>query len=135
MRQTQDRSSFWFGFETSTWSTPFSGFRWAIPEYCGFHGRALYTDVDMINRRDISQLFDLDLQGRALAARRGTRFGGFEFCVTLFDCAAMQPFLAAMNIWDRTFHHNAMAFFSSHPELLLTIDPRWNCFDGEGRSV
>ena len=29
-----------------------------------FKGRALYTDVDMINFRDIGALFDTDLEGK-----------------------------------------------------------------------
>ena len=44
MRQTEDVDSFWGGWNTPLWSTPFSGFRWAIPEYCNFEGRAIYTD-------------------------------------------------------------------------------------------
>ena len=56
MKQTNDKDDFWHGWDSSRWSTPFSGFRWAIPEYCNFKGRAIYTDVDMINLRDISDL-------------------------------------------------------------------------------
>ena len=41
MRQTHDQNSIWGGWETQRWSTPFSGFRWAIPEACGFTGRAI----------------------------------------------------------------------------------------------
>ena len=54
MKQTHDTSSIWGGWQTERWSTPFSGYRWAIPEACGFEGRAIYTDCDMINFRDIN---------------------------------------------------------------------------------
>ena len=45
--------------------TPFTCYRYAIPHMMNFKGRALYTDVDMINFRDIGALFDTDLQGKA----------------------------------------------------------------------
>ena len=90
MRQTHDESSIWGGWQTQRWSTPFSGFRWAIPEACGFSGRAIYMDVDQVNLRDIADLHNTPLQGRPCAARPGVRFGGHEFCVMLIDCAAME---------------------------------------------
>ena len=31
----------------------------------GYKGRALYTDVDMLNFRDISALYKTDLEGKA----------------------------------------------------------------------
>ena len=46
------------------WGTPFTCFRYAVPELCNFEGRALYTDVDMINFRDISHLFNTNLNGK-----------------------------------------------------------------------
>ena len=76
MRQTHDTDSIWGGWETDRWSTPFSGFRWAIPEACDFSGRAIYMDVDQLNLRDISDLYATDLRGRAMAARRGARLRG-----------------------------------------------------------
>ena len=33
MQQTNDDKDFWGGWDSSRWSTPFSGVRWAIPEY------------------------------------------------------------------------------------------------------
>ena len=71
MRQTNDEKSFWHGFADQNWSTPFSGFRWAIPEYCNFEGRAIYTDCDMLNFHDIGELFDLDMGDSWCLARDG----------------------------------------------------------------
>ena len=76
MKQTNDPTSYWHGFTSHNWPTPFSGYRWAIAEYCNFEGRALYTDCDMINFKDIAELWNTDMQGKPLAARKGTRFGG-----------------------------------------------------------
>ena len=134
MRQTLDTDSPWGGWETQEWSTPFSGFRWAIPEVCGFKGRAIYTDVDMINMRDIGELFDIDLEGKPMAARKGTRFGGHEFCVIVFDCAKMEEYLMPIQRLkvNPSSHHRYVRFFSGNDKLVHELDRRWNCHDGEG---
>ena len=69
MRQSDDPSSYWGCWQTHTWPTPFSGFRWGIAEFCNFEGRAIYTDCDMINFRDMKELWETDLQGKAIGAR------------------------------------------------------------------
>lgn len=134
MRQTNDHSSFWGGWQTERWSTPFSGFRWAIPEYCNFEGRAIYTDCDMINYRDMAELYEIDMQGKPLAARKGQRFGGHEFCVLVFDCSKFKNY--AMMGADRMkalpgTHHRFLAKFAGNNELVHDLDPKWNCLDGE----
>lgn len=133
MKQTHDESSIWGGWQTQNWSTPFSGFRWAIPEACGFEGRAIYTDCDMINFRDIGELLDTDLKGKPLAARRGTRFGGHEFCVMVFDCKRFSDYaipIARMKKLPEA-HHRFIGGFSGNEDLVEGLDPRWNCLDGE----
>ena len=41
-----------------SWATPFSGFRWsAFRKHCGFKGRAIYLDIDMIVLADIAELW------------------------------------------------------------------------------
>ena len=134
MKQTKDPTSFWHGFNTQFWPTPFSGYRWAIAEYCNFEGRALYTDCDMINFKDISELWNVDMQGKPLAARKGTRFGGHEFCVTLIDCAKFKQFADVPVSRQRTldnYHQRCIGHFSGNDELVHEFDARWNCLDGE----
>ena len=62
MKLSDDKSSIWGGWNTSKWFTPFSGLRWAIPHACNFQGKAIYTDVDMINQKDISDLYNIDME-------------------------------------------------------------------------
>ena len=125
------------GWNTSRWSTPFSGFRWGIPERCGFEGRAIYTDCDQLNFKDIVELFNTDMQGKPLMARRGQRFGGHEFCVMLFDCAAMEQYMIPVsrqkNIEDT--HHRFIGMFSGNSQLTGDLDRRWNVLDGEEFAV
>ena len=136
MRQTKDEDSPWGGWQTQRWSTPFSGFRWAIPEVCGYHGRAIYMDVDQLNLRDISDLFSVDLKNHPMAARRGARFGGHEFCVIVFDNERMGDLLmpTARMKPNPDIHHRYIGMFSGS-DYVLDLDPRWNCHDGDGLSI
>ena len=137
MRQSHDVNSLWGGWRTEHWSTPFSGFRWAIPEACGFQGKAIYTDVDMVNFRDIADLFNTEFEpGKAILARDGKRFGGSEFCVLVFDCAAMQRFTMPVEYMKKIpeIHHYLVSKLSGSA-IVQSIDPRWNCLDGDGREV
>jgi lipopolysaccharide biosynthesis glycosyltransferase len=136
MRQTKDEDSPWGGWQTQRWSTPFSGFRWAIPEVCGYHGRAIYMDVDQLNLRDIADLFSVDLKNHSLAARRGARFGGHEFCVIVFDNERMGDLLmpASRMKPNPDIHHRYIGMFSGS-DYVLDLDPRWNCHDGDGLAI
>jgi lipopolysaccharide biosynthesis glycosyltransferase len=136
MRQSRDETSIWGGWETDRWSTPFSGFRWAIPEACAFHGRAIYMDVDQLNLRDIADLYSTDLRGCAMAARRGARFGGHEFCVIVMDCGRLGDFLMPVSRMkpNRDAHHRYINMFSGSDQV-FDLDPRWNCHDGDGLAL
>lgn len=133
MRQTHDLTSFWSGWETSAWPTPFSGFRWGIPAYCNHTGRAIYTDEDMVNFRDLAELWRTDLKGRAIAARRGHRFGGHEFCVMVIDCERLGMLLPSVDRIKKieSMHVRLINMLSGSNEV-TDLDPRWNCLDGEG---
>lgn len=137
MRQTKDTTSPWGGWNTSNWPTPFSGFRWAIAEVCGFQGRAIYTDVDMINYRDIGELWDIDMKDKPLAARRGNRFGGHEFCVTVIDCEKYAEHAMSSTRMKslENFHQRMISKFSGDDSLVQEIDPRWNVLDGENYKI
>lgn len=50
----------WGGWDHG-WVTPFSLFRWFIPEACGFEGRAIYMDVDMLALTDLRELWEMPL--------------------------------------------------------------------------
>lgn len=131
MRQTRDTSSFWHGFNTSKWATPFSGFRWAIPEYCNYKGRAIYTDADMLNFCDMGELFDLPMNDKWILARKGKRFAR-EYCVMLMDCSKFSQ----INLGDKSqehYHGKHYRFFTGRGGLPLTgdLDPAWNSLDGD----
>ena len=137
MQQTADKNSYWHGWNSRYWSTPFSGFRWGIPHYCNFKGRAIYTDCDMINLRDIADLWNLDIpDDKWMLARDGVRFGGKEFCVILFDNAKFKDKLSHTIEWKRIeyAHQQYMQFFIDR-KVVGDLDPRWNCHDGDGLDI
>lgn len=47
----------WGGADAG-WATPFSMFRWFIPEFCHWEGRAIYMDADMVVLGDLGELWD-----------------------------------------------------------------------------
>ena len=132
MRQTRDTSSIWGGWKTNQWHTPFSGFRWAIPEANQFKGRAIYMDVDMVNFRDINELFTTDMKDKPLLLRayNGTK----NSSVILFDCEKCQQYLPPIsklksNEYVYSQINNKMS------TLAGTYDDRWNCMDGENLKI
>ena len=133
MRQSCDPSSPFYGWNNTEWATPFTAFRWAIPEICNFKGRAIFTDIDMLNLHDISELYNLDMQGKPLLARYVASRKRHEFSVMLMDCDLMcdkvKPIEMMKTIPD--IHQQLTKKFSSE-RYTGYLDPRWNCLDGEG---
>lgn len=77
--------------------TGFSFYRWGIPSSCGFEGRAIYLDTDIVVLCDIRELWQLPLGGHSHLCRprpkfqrrrfRIRRLGGAYASVMLIDCA------------------------------------------------
>ena len=138
MRQSDLDHSYWSGWNTSKWHTPFSGFRWGIAEACNFEGLALYSDVDMINFKDISELFSIKMSDKPFAARLAKRFNGFQPCLMLIDCSKAKDILAPKEtlMADQNMHSFYMNTLVKKPffrksKYFHEIVPRWNCLDGE----
>lgn len=133
MRQTNDPSSFWHGFAAKYWGTPFSGFRWGIPEYCNYEGRAIYTDADMLNFCDMAELFDAPMEDSQLVlARKSKRFGR-EFCVMLMNCAGFKGRAYKNYKADPSCHARWCNFLIENKKFIGNLDPAWNSLDGDVR--
>ena len=143
MQLSSDPESFWYsdpaagaGWHTQRWATPFSGFRWAVPAYCGYQGRAIYMDTDTIVLTDIAQLWQAPLdQDKVVIARSDT--APPRFCVSLWDCAKAQAQLPPLDLLRRRpgGHARCSKHFRKHPELIQAIDPAFNCIDGEHQPI
>lgn len=76
--------------------TNFSFARFEIPRLCGYRGRALYLDADMLVLADLDELWSLPLDGADLLySRQGPRGSGARFAVMLLDCAQLADWSAA----------------------------------------
>lgn len=121
------------GWQTQFWTTPFSGFRWAVPELCGYQGRAIYLDSDIIVLGDIGELWDTPLGTGKVAAAKGGQHGQ-RLCVSLWDCGAAEtalPPLAKLRD-DPHSHRSLMRYFASHQEMVGPFfGGDWNVLDLE----
>lgn len=95
MRLSRDPASFWYsdpqkgrGWRTDGWATPFSALRWGIPAACNYEGKAIYMDLDMVAKADISELWRQEFQnGAGMISKREA------ICVTMYDNARMKQLL------------------------------------------
>lgn len=140
MKLSRDPASYWFsdgmggGWNTSQWATPFSGFRWAIPERCNFEGRAIYCDSDVIWLDDVAKLFYQPMAPGKVALAKGG--GSWRYCVSLWNCAEAQKHVRSVE-WLRAeagLHKMMNAYYASRPHLTDAFSGDWNCLDGDGHS-
>jgi hypothetical protein len=129
MKQSHDQQSFWHGWETSRWATPFSGFRWGIPAACQYEGRAIYTDSDVIFMADVAQLWRQPIPaGKVVLAKPGS----WRMCVSLWDCAAARHHLPPIDsIRHNPASHHQIGLRFRGPGLVAPFAGNWNCLDGE----
>ena len=130
------------------WGTPFTCFRYAIPELCNFEGRAIYMDVDQINFRDITHLWKTDLEGNAFGMVwdtlnwndkewNGTEWerGWYSDSVMLIDCEKAKPHMApiaelAESSFSYKYEFMRKMGCPKSPHNITKLDSRWNSFDG-----
>ncbi len=135
MKLSRDPASFWYsngrggGWNARSWATPFSAFRWAIPEFCEFKGRAIYLDVDMMVMDDIAKLWRAPMHPSAFAIAKGTR----TFCCSLFDCAKARHYLPPVSRLrsEVGLYRNVRKGVSDNTVQLFNGLGNWNCLDGE----
>lgn len=140
MKQSHDPASPFYvgtgGWDTSRWTTPFSGFRWAIPCLCNYQGRAIYTDSDLIFRADIAELWNTPMRdGRCVVAKGGS--SAWRFCVSLWDCErAKAHVLPLIGLYSAGAHKEMTLKFRNAPWLqAFEPDQNWNCLDLENYRI
>ncbi len=143
MQLSHDPQSFWYsnpeqqqGWRSDDWTTPFSGFRWAIPAFCQFEGRAIYMDADVVILSDIAELWNTPFEpGKIVMAKGGEE--SWRFCVSMWDCAAAREHLPPLEQirGDRKAHHKLRDYFRDHTQLIQAFDTQFNNIDGEGHPI
>jgi len=146
------RPSMFKDWNTNGWGTPFTCFRYAIPEMCNFKGRAIYMDCDQMNFRDIGELYDSNLGDCAFGMVWDTlnknprefeeteyERGWFSDSVVLIDCEKAQKYIDPIDvIKDTTWgYKNVFSKTINSPYrdkcediIIKRLDARWNSFDG-----
>ena len=137
MQHTNDENSFWHGWESSTWATPFSGFRWGIPEYCETHfdlltnptQQAIYMDSDMIILGDLAELWNNPWNGQAIIQMKGD----WRTCVAKWATDSANNALPPVASIKKEPHAHQQLFtqMQQYPQLTQVFDRQWNNFDGE----
>lgn len=136
MRLTRDKASFWSGWNSSGWATPFTAFRWGIPAFCGFKGRAIYMDSDMIPMADIAELWQQDIPLSRCMLVRSTE-GKLRTCVILFDCERARDLLPICSDIKKlkgmaSAHKEATSYLQQHRDIVGAFDGAWNSIDLKG---
>jgi mitochondrial fission protein ELM1 len=112
------------GFDPRGWTTGFTLYRFAIPEFSG-SGRAIYNDVDQVYLRDPGELFDAELGDCGYRSVHPV-----DTSVMLIDCDRMREhwtLARAQRESKRRLHARARAV----PGLWSALDPAWNARDDE----
>lgn len=115
--------------QPGSWGTPFSAFRFAVPELCGFEGRAIYLDADMLVLGDIAELWDMPPSfGRGMRCVSGMRSD-----VSVIDCRVFDrpdwPKIQVMKpSGARVFEY--MRWMNEHSVIQDDLPAVWNDCDG-----
>ena len=143
MQLSRDPQSFWYsnpeageGWDTTKWPTPFSGFRWAIPEYCDYSGRAIYMDADMIVLSDLAELWTHPIDGKSIVAAK-TKADMTRLCTCVWDCNKAKDIIPAVTKLrkDPKSHRKMMKLIKKDPKLVEPYQDSYNCVDGEGLAI
>jgi mitochondrial fission protein ELM1 len=110
---------------TWLWNTGFTNYRFAIPYYAGYQGRAIYNDVDQTYHADPAELFDMDMGDHAVLAVSRT-----DTSVMLMDCARMQKFWTLEQAQSRRKYPLIAAVLEEEGAYGL-FDESWNVRDTE----
>ncbi|MGQ7242110.1 ELM1/GtrOC1 family putative glycosyltransferase [Salinicola sp. V024] len=113
------------GFDQSKWRTGFTNYRFAIPDFAGREGRAIYNDVDQIYFTDPAELFDLPMDDHGYLA-----ISAKDTSVMVMDCARMAQW---WNL-EQARHADKKALTNTpaeQPGLWGELDGHWNARDEE----
>jgi hypothetical protein len=132
MMISDDPNSFWHGWDSSEWGTPFSALRFGIPEYCNFEGQSLYMDSDVMVLADLAELWNLPwTNDTAIVQSRGS----WRLCICKFhnERCRNNPAWPRVAQFKRhpTLYGLMLALIGKSKHYRQDFDIAWNNFDGE----
>lgn len=113
------------GFQRKGWRTGFTNYRFAIADFAGRTGKAIYNDVDQIYTGDPALLFDLDLDGHGYLAVSAS-----DTSVMLLDCGRMAEWWSHAAA-TRENKDQLLTKVMGREGLWGRLDPAWNARDTE----
>lgn len=134
MKISDDPASFWYGWNTKFWSTPFSGFRYGIPEHCNFKGKAIYCDDDQLWLRDPAELWDIQIEGDNIMTGKLLPNGEIRHCVSLWDCEKAKSVLPPIERRKQNPQFTEIMKRLTFPKTQI-MDGNWNNYDGENEPI
>lgn len=118
------------GFQRGFWLTGFTNYRFAIPEFAGLKGRAIYNDADQVYLTDPAELFDMPMDKSGFLS-----INNRDTSVMLVDCQRMAE------VWNphdvRRLSRKKLEARARQARLWGDLDDGWNARDSEyaaGRS-
>lgn len=115
----------------------FTPLRFLPPKLMGYEGRAVVIDPDIFAVGDINELFDRDMQGKAVMGRYRSANRNKAQCVAtsvmLMDCAKLRHWDAEKE-FDELFRYERdykewMCLRDEPPENVGYLEDAWNDFD------
>src|SRR5215470_9705559 len=113
------------GYIRKGWRTGFTNYRFAIPDYAGRTGKAIYNDVDQIYAADPALLFDLALGEHGYLAVSAS-----DTSVMVLDCARMAEWWN-LGAATRGSKDQLLGKVTAQPGLWGPLDGGWNARDME----
>lgn len=120
--------------------TEFSNYRFLVPEVCGYQGRAISMDSDVIALGDIGELFDTEMGDNDFLAKPAAYGNKIEeqwgLSVMLIDCArarwTLDQYFEEIEAGLYSYsdlHQMRPSFLAHHPFKIGRLNSRWNEFD------
>ncbi len=143
MQLSRDPQSFWYsnpeqqqGWRSEAWTTPFSGFRWGIPAFREYQGKAIYMDTDVLVLCDLAEIWNSPFAaGKVVMAKGGEQ--SWRFCVSMWDCAAARDHLPAIEDLRSKpeIHQQLKKYYKKNPQVIQPFDSQYNNIDGENSPI
>jgi hypothetical protein len=131
----------WQGWDRSAWYTPFTCYRFGIPEYSGFEGRSIYVDVDQIFLDDVYKLINLPIpDDKALLSLSWIRtdvmvldnakFKSFDWWPSIEDLKTSRT--KAKTLCRLIGGSTDVGAYKPGTNIVGKLPPEWCCNDGHG---
>ncbi len=119
---------------------PFSFQRFMIPEKCGFKGKAIYMDSDMLVFGDVKEVWTTDVQGKLILAMRNddvdkhkAKYSHILFNLGDGDCmdwCGCMDIIDCLNEGCHTYEDIVFNFACVDPEEIISgWNPDWNSLE------